>query len=106
MSIIEESTLDVTNIVKIAAAFLVGLVILSGLITGTVNAQDHQSAVFTFTENPQAEGTITLNNHVFEFTSDGNVASGHIPVQIGATLTDSVSNLETAIHSNTDFIVS
>ena len=97
-------TFDFSNsFVKAALAFIVGIVILSGLVAGTYHPE---SVTFSFTENPQAGDTITINSQTYEFTSTGSVASGHIPVMIGATLSDSVNNFETALHANTNFQIS
>jgi hypothetical protein len=96
--IFEESVIGSSTLVKLAGAFLVGLMILGGLISGTANAQD-RSYTFSFTENPHDADTITLNNHIFEFDSGDGVSAGHIPVQIGAKLADSVNNWKTAATS-------
>lgn len=106
MSFLDEpiiEKIEVNGFVKIAVLFAVGVVILGGLVAGT---QPSKSYTLSFTQNPSAGEYIQLNEKIFEFTNNGQVASGHIPVMIGTTLTDSVSNLESAIHSNTYLIIS
>jgi hypothetical protein len=93
--IFEESVIGSSALVKLAGAFLVGLMILGGLITGTSSAQDHQSATFSFTENPHDGDVIQLNSHIFEFDNGDGVSADHIPVQIGPTMSESVNNWKT-----------
>jgi hypothetical protein len=95
---------EVGGFVKIAAVFLLGLMLLSGFGTAISNANP-KSATITLNEIPQAGDTVTLGAHVFEFTNSGTVADGNIPVTIGSTLYETGNNLKNAMTSNTDFTV-
>jgi hypothetical protein len=102
MDIETESIIGSSTLVKAAAVFLLGLMILGGF-AGAVQNDNPKSATITLTQIPSDGDTITLGAHIFEFSHDGAVTSGHIPVTIGATLIETKANFMTAVSSNTDF---
>lgn len=93
---------ETSGLVKIAAIFLIGLMILGGFMTAVQN-DNPKSVSVTLTQIPQNGETITLGSHVFEFTNGGQVASEHIPVEIGSTLVEAGTNFKNAVSANTDF---
>jgi hypothetical protein len=93
---------EVTGFVKIAAVFLLGLMLLSGFGFAIQN-DNPKSATITLTEIPQDGDMIMLGVHTFEFTHDGAVQSGYIPVRIGSTLIETKANFMAAVSANTDF---
>jgi hypothetical protein len=97
-------TFTTSGFVKIAAVFLLGLMLLGGFATAISN-DNPRSATITMTDIPQAGDTVQLGAHIFEFTNTGTVASGNIPVRIGSTLYETGNNLKNAMTSNTDFTV-
>lgn len=93
-----------SGFVKAAAAFLIGIMLLGGFVASAANS-DPKSVTVKLTEIPQAGDTITLGNHVFEFSTSGAVQSGNIPVKIGSTLLETKTNIMNAVRSSTDFSV-
>lgn len=83
------------GIVKVAAVFLIGILILSGIDSGV--GVHSNNAILSFDNQPADGDTITINGYILEFDSGDGVVSGHIPVTIGATLTETIANLGTAI---------
>jgi predicted nucleotidyltransferase len=73
---------------------LLGVIFLSGLNDG-VHSQIVDSITFTFIGQPADGDTVTISGHVFEFDNDGN--TNYIPVIIGDTIADTISNFNTAV---------
>lgn len=90
----DEASMLSGSIVKVAVIFLIGTIMLSGMVGGT-NTVD--STTFHFTVQPHDGDTITADSYVFEFDSDNSVAAGHVPVTIGETLIDTSNNYRTAV---------
>jgi hypothetical protein len=88
-------------ILKIAVMFLIGIVLFIN-IGGLNSANKTNSVTLEFTKNPQSHETIQLGNNVYEFSNDNNVTSDHIPVHLGITLNDTVSNFKNATSANYD----
>lgn len=84
------------SIVKIAAIFLIGVIILSGIDNG-VSSQTSDSSIISFLGQPNDGDTMTILGQIFEFDTGDGVTSGHTSVSIGNTITETVNNLETAI---------
>jgi len=85
-----------SSIVKVAAVLLLGVIFLSGLSDG-VHSQMVDSITFTFNGQPTDGDTVTISGHVFEFDDDGSVIAGHNVVLIGSTVSDTISNFNTAV---------
>lgn len=86
------------SVVKVATLFLLGIVVLSGIDSGT-NDSGIKSILITMTENPTDGELMQLDNNIFEFDIGDGVGTNHIPVDIAATLAITQSNLETAIQT-------
>jgi hypothetical protein len=102
---VEENGDAASILLKACAVFLIGVLILSGIVSENVTGDTH-SARISLTDNPVDGDIITINTIVFEFDSGDGVVAGHIPVSIGATLAETTENLNSALESNTDFIIS
>lgn len=74
---------------------MIGVIILSGLDSG-VHTSMVGSSTIQFIGQPIDGDIITIHGYVFEFDDDGSVSSGHIPVTIGATVTDTIANFRAA----------
>ena len=57
---------------------------------------------FSFSGQPADADTLTIYGVTFEFDDDASVGGGNIAVEIGATLANTLANLETAIEGNVD----
>jgi hypothetical protein len=95
---------QVNGFVKIAAVFLLGLMLLSGFCFAISNDNPRPTTI-SMTGIPSPGDTVTMGAHVFEFTNTGSVAAGHIPVTIGSTIYESGTNLKNALQANTDFTI-
>ena len=84
------------GIVKVAAVLQIGALILIGVDSG-LGVHTTNGATITFDGQPADGDTVTLEGYIFEFDSGDGVVDGHIPVDIGATLTDTIANLGTAV---------
>lgn len=98
-----------SNITNGVAAFLlltvvinIGISVLSGVDDGTqLNTDVYAAGSITFSGGQPADGdTVTIYNTVYEFDSNSDTSIGTIPVTIGATSTETASNLVTAINEN------
>jgi hypothetical protein len=89
-------------IVKVAAMFLIGMLLFVNI--GSIDSVSKTSSVtLKFTKNPKSGETIKLGKHNYEFYDDGyTVASGDIPVPIGATLEITVDNFRHIAEENYD----
>lgn len=85
-------------IVGVAAAFLVGVMMLGNIDTDILQGSAGNRDL-SFPENPADGDLFQLDSHIFEFDNDGNYNSGYIPVTIGTTKVDTKNNLLTAIAS-------
>ena len=90
---------ELNGFVKTAAVFLLGVLLLAGFATGISNANP-KTATITLTDIPHDGDTVTLDAHVFEFDNGDGVASGNIPVHIGATLYETGNTFRDAIKAN------
>jgi hypothetical protein len=74
----------------------------NGVARGNVNVQCKKgltlfrSEYLMFTQQPVDGDTVQLDSHIYEFSSDHSVASGHVKVAIGSTLADTVRNFQNA----------
>ena len=86
------------GIVKVAAVLLIGALILIGVDSG-LGVHTTNGVTIAFDGQPADGDTITFEGYIFEFNDDASVSSGHIPVDIGATLTETIANFDTAVGS-------
>jgi hypothetical protein len=91
-------------IVKFCLVLIIGVVILSSVVS-TDNIQSTKQVSLPFSGQPSSGDTVTLDNHIFEFTSTGSVSSGHIPVMIGANEEATKANFRDAISANSNYVV-
>jgi hypothetical protein len=99
---------DYSNaIIKICLAFIIGLVILTSVYSSAVSTTNDATttAVISIQGQPADGDTITFDDSVLEFDSNGSVANGNVAVTFGDTFDTTVSNLETSINNNTDCVV-
>lgn len=87
------STDIATSIVKIAGAFLIGILFLSAM-AGDMRTVDSVTVSFDF--QPSDGDTVTLDGHTFEFDTGDGVVAGRIPVTIGDSLAETSNNLRIA----------
>lgn len=85
-----------TNIVRVAAIFLIGVIVLSGIDTG-LSTQMVDSTTLSLTAQPSDSDTVTIGGDIFEFDIGDGVISGHIPVLIGSTILETINNLSEAM---------
>jgi hypothetical protein len=97
---------DTTNmIIRLSALLLIGLIIISGVVSmALARGTDYKFSIKMY-QNPSDGDTITLAGTIYEFDSGDGVAIGHIPITIGATLADTISNIDTAINSHSEWVV-
>lgn len=76
--------------VGVGTLLLVAAVLIAG-------ASAEKTTTITFHDQPADGEIVTVDDHVFEFDSDNTVESGHIPIEIGWTVTETRNNLENAI---------
>jgi restriction endonuclease S subunit len=88
-------------LVKIGAVFLIGVIILSGVVAN----KTLDSINMTLTKIPADGETIKINGNTYEFDNDNNVNSGNIPVAIAATLNETGYNFESVIADNSDLLI-
>lgn len=92
-------------IVKFCILLIIGLVILSSLVS-TNNIDGLNQVSLPFSGQPSDGDTLTFDDHVFEFDNNGGVVAGHISVTIGATVEATKANLRAAVSANTNYVVS
>jgi len=96
---IDESVEDHSiGIVKVAAVLLIGALILIGVDSG-LGVHTTNGVTITFDGQPTDGDTIMFEGYILEFDDDASVSNGHIPVVIGATLTETIVNLGAAVGS-------
>jgi hypothetical protein len=88
-------------LVKIGAVFLIGVIILSGVVAN----KTLDSINITFTKNPSDGETIKINENTYEFDNDNIVNNNNIPVVVGASLNETGYNFENAVAQNSDLLI-
>ena len=93
-----------SSIVKFSILLIIGVALLTAVVATNVIPPLNRVST-PFSGQPHDGDTLTLDNHVFEFDNGNGVATGHIPVLIGANVDETKANLRAAISSNTDYTV-
>lgn len=78
---------------------VVGIVMFAN-VTAQSNSDQLNNYTLNMTANPNPMDTVTEDGFVYEFTSNGTVSTGHIPVMIGNSVVVTQNNLMYAIHDN------
>lgn len=89
---------NINSVVRFMGILLIGVIILANMNSGLSSQMALRSATLLFVNNPSDGDTIALGGHIFEFDTGDGVASGHISVDVGLTVVDTVDNLETVIN--------
>ena len=88
-------------IVKVAAMFLIGVLLITGIGT---NISENSRVTLTLSDQPANGDTVQLDGHIYEFSDDANVGTGNIPIIIESSLNDTADNFAFALSENYEVI--
>lgn len=101
----DDPSSSMMTIAKFCILLVIGVVILSNLISGNSTLSHTGTIQLTFSENPVDGETITIDGTIYEFDSNGAIDTGHTAVAIGALKHDTIVNLQAALASKYTVVI-